>query len=391
MRPLSKSIADIRLSYDVIVVGSGYGGGVAASRLARCGKRVCLLERGREFPIGDFPDTPSEATGEVQVTREGKHLGDPMGLYDLRLGKDMHVFIGCGLGGTSLVNANVSLPIDDRVWEDPVWPDELVADADRKEGERRARRMLSPVPYPEDVPLAKLSAMRLSAGSLGNGAIKPPINVTFERTVNHANVEQPACTLCGDCCSGCNVGAKNTTQMNYLPDAVNHGAEIYTGTQVRHVRKEHGKWRVFFDLISTEREKFDSPSQSIVADVVVLAAGTLGSTEILLRSRENGLPVSDRVGHGFTGNGDILAFAYNNEVEINGIGFGHPPHADVPPVGPCISGAIDLRRTDNFEHGMIIEEGSIPSGLAPLLPAIMVGNATVFGDDTDRGIKDELS
>ena len=67
--------------------------------------------------------------------------------------------------------------------------------------------------------------------------------------------------------------------------------------------------------------------QSITADVVVLAAGTLGSTEILLRSREAGLPVSGQVGERFTGNGDVLAFGFNNDVPINGIGVGEPPAA----------------------------------------------------------------
>ena len=124
--------------------------------------------------------------------------------------------------------------------------------------------------------------------------VRPPINVTFERQVNYAGVEQPACTLCGDCCSGCNVGSKNTVQVTYLADAYNHGAEIFTEMRVSHVRRERGRWRVFFEPLGHEREKFAAAEQSITADVVVLAAGTLGSTEILLRSREKGLPVSDQ-------------------------------------------------------------------------------------------------
>ena len=195
--------------------------------------------------------------------------------------------------------------------------------------------------------------------------MRPPINVTFERQVNYAGVEQPACTLCGDCCSGCNVGSKNTVQVTYLADAFNHGAEIFTEMRVSHVRPERGRWRVFFEPLGHEREKFAAAEQSITADVVVLAAGTLGSTEILLRSREQGLPVSDQLGERFTGNGDVLAFAYNNDVPVNGIGVGDPPPADTDPVGPCITGLIDLRDTPKLEDGMVIEEGSIPSALAP--------------------------
>ena len=93
--------------------------------------------------------------------------------------------------------------------------------------------MLRPVPYPVDdakrKPLAKLERMAEAAKRLDDRSCRaPPINVAFEAGTNAAGVDQPACTLCGDCCSGCNVGAKTTVQMTYLPDAVNHGAEIFT-------------------------------------------------------------------------------------------------------------------------------------------------------------------
>ncbi|MEI9900350.1 MAG: GMC family oxidoreductase N-terminal domain-containing protein [Hyphomicrobium sp.] len=117
--------------------------------------------------------------------------------------------------------------------------------------------------------------------------------------MNYAGVEQPACTLCGDCCSGCNVGAKNTVQVTYLADAFHHGAEIFTEMKVTHVRQERGRWRVFFEPLGHEREKFAAADQSITADVVVLAGGTLGSTEILLRSRAEGLALSDQLGERF--------------------------------------------------------------------------------------------
>ena len=395
MRRLSRSIADLKLQYDAIVVGSGYGGGVAASRLARMGRKVAVLERGREFAIGDFPDRINEAHAEFQVSGAGRRLGSETGLYDLRLGKDIHVFVGCGLGGGSLINANVSLPPDPRVWDDPVWPRALIGDQIRQEGFTRARNMLRPVPYPNSVPLPKLQALETAGRALGRSAERPPINVTFERQVNHAGVEQPACTLCGDCCSGCNVGAKNTVQVTYLADAWHHGAEIFCGLMVDHVRRDRAGWRVMLEAVSHERDKLGAGLQSISAGIVVLAAGTLGSTEILLRSREHGLAVSDRLGERFTGNGDVLAFAYNNDVPVNGIGFGHPPQADPGPVGPCITGIIDMRSTgealENVERGMVIEEGSIPAGLAPILPVLMSAGAVAFGDDTDGGFADEVS
>jgi cholesterol oxidase len=390
MRRLSKSIADIKVRYDAVVVGSGYGGGVAASRLARAGRNVAVLERGREFAVGTFPDQPLEAKAEMQITSSRGHIGPENGLYDLRLGKDMHVFVGCGLGGTSLVNANVSLEPDARLWEDGRWPDELVADPDLKEGYARARRMLRPTPYPNAKPLAKLDALERSAAALGEPFTRPPINVTFETQVNHAGVEQKACTLCGDCCSGCNVGAKNTVQMTYLPDAANFGAEIFTETKIHYVRKEGTVWRIYFEIVGAERDRYGAALQSIVADDVVLAAGTLGSTEILLRSRDKGLKLSKQLGQRFSGNGDVMAFGYNNETRINGVGFGHPPPDDADPVGPCIAGLIDMRGKDRVDHGMVIQEGSIPSGLAPILPALFSSGAGLLGDDTDSGLRDAL-
>src|SRR3954463_12591753 len=115
----------MRDRYDIVVVGSGYGGAIAASRMARAGRSVCVLERGEELQPGEYPDTELEALESLQVDSPGGHAGSRTGLYDLRLNPDMNVFLGCGLGGTSLVNANVSLHPDERAFDDPAWPQEL--------------------------------------------------------------------------------------------------------------------------------------------------------------------------------------------------------------------------------------------------------------------------
>jgi cholesterol oxidase len=387
---LARNLDELQPRYDAVVVGSGYGAGVAASRLARMGYSVAVLERGREFAIGEFPDTLPEATQEFQYVLGGEHIGKLTGLYELHFGRDMHVLVGCGLGGTSLINANVSLPPDQRVWEDARWPVELFRDDTLEEGFARARRMLRPVPYPNDVKLEKLARMGEAATALGTELSYPPINVTFREEPNAAGVVQPACALCGDCCSGCNTGAKTTVQMTYLPDAVNHGAQIFTGATVRSLRKEADGWRVLYTPTASRRDGFKSPERSVSAVIVVLGAGSLGSTEILLRSKAEGLPVSDRLGHGFTGNGDVLAFAYNGDKPVNGVGVGVPSRVDTSPPGPCIAGAIDLRASSAFEEGMIIEEGVLPSGLAEILPATFSVGGKLFGKDADHGVLDEV-
>jgi len=391
---LSSRLEDLKEYYDVVVIGSGYGGGIAASRLARAGKKVCLLERGKEFMPGEFPDVPIEALEQMQFDLPETTLGSKTGLYNLHVNKDINVLVGCGLGGTSLINANVSLKADPRVFGDPRWPKELIKDLNSRieEGYEHAEEMLKPTPYPEDFPtLRKLEAQQVAAHYIRQPFSRPPINVNFKDQVNHVGVEQKACNLCGDCVSGCNNTAKNTTQMNYLPDAWNHGAEIFTECRVRYIERKNDTWLVYFQALDVGREKFDAPDMFLSADIVIVSAGTLGSTEIMLRSKRNGLPLSNALGKHFTGNGDVLGFAYDADLEINGVGYGsHTPDRNNP-CGPCITTLTDTRKTaQNYREGMVIEEGSIPGALGPLLPAVFAALAKAIGKDTDHGIIDRI-
>ena len=144
MAGLSRSLEFVRDRYDVIVVGSGYGGGVAASRLARAGKKVAVLERGREVLTGQFPSRFPDLKNEMQVTGKRLRTGPSSALFDVRLGEDMHVLVGCGLGGGSLINAGVALRPDARVFADERWPGQIAQDGLLDEGFRRARLWLHP-------------------------------------------------------------------------------------------------------------------------------------------------------------------------------------------------------------------------------------------------------
>ena len=391
---LSLPITSIKPFYDVVVIGSGYGGSIAASRLARAGLKVCLLERGKEYQPGDYPDDQVEATKEMQVNMPHKHLGSTTALYEFHVNKDINVFVGCGLGGTSLVNANVCIEPDRRVFEDEAWPKEIREDLDSFDrGVQRAREMLKPEYYPEGQngypKLPKTEAMKVAAQALNEKFAFAPINVTFENKINHVGVEQHKCDLCGDCVTGCNYGAKNTTLMNYLPDAHNHGAEIFTEVAVQHLEKVNDQWVVYYRLQEAGREKFKAPFLFVRANMVVLGAGSLGSTEILLKSKQNGLQVSNLLGHRFTGNGDVLGFGFNNDYEINGVGFGkYKPGEKVEAVGPCIGGIIDMRGKENLEEGYVIEEGVIPGALSGILPGTFITVAKLMGKDTDANLKD---
>jgi cholesterol oxidase len=104
--------------YDVIIIGSGYGGAITAARLANAewpGEKpsICVLERGKEWLPGDFPDNLTSGAGALRSAL------NPLGLYDFRIGADIGAWMGSGLGGTSLINANVAFEPDDEVFDNP--------------------------------------------------------------------------------------------------------------------------------------------------------------------------------------------------------------------------------------------------------------------------------
>lgn len=380
MTQLSSPLSDIQPFYDVLVIGSGYGGSIAASRLSRAGLKVGLLEKGKEFQPGQYPADVAEACEEMQVHAPDK-AAVSNGLYEFHVGPDISVFKGCGLGGTSLVNANVSIVPEDRVFQDARWPKAIREAMDGlRQGYDRARAMLEPAQYPEGAPgypeLAKAKAMKTSAAAMGFPFVYPDINVTFADRVNKSGVSQGACKNCGDCVTGCNHGAKNTLLMNYLPDAFNHGAQIFCGVEVSHIARSGDGWAVYYDIHGVGRPAFHAPPLFTRARAVIVSAGTLGSTEILLRSRAAGLALSGALGRHFTGNGDVLGFSYNCKDPIHGIGLGkHTGQDGFAPVGPCITSLIDMRHQPVLTDGMTFEEGSIPAPIAAVVNNAMLGLA----------------
>jgi cholesterol oxidase len=386
---LSRPHEDLKSHYEVAVIGSGYGGGVAGSRLARAGRQVAIFERGREILPGEYPNHALKLVEDVQTDLPEGHLGSHTALFDFRFNPDVNVIVGCGLGGTSLINANISLEPEARIFEDSHWPEAVRGEA--RNGAlasqfRRAATALGATPLPESSPrTAKFDAVSRVASHLGRPVSRVPINVTFKDGTNWAGVEQKACVLCGDCVAGCNHGAKNTTLMNYLPDAVRHGAEIFTRMRLEYLERDGSGWRLHFQPMDGGLLGAAPAQVQVTAEIVILAAGTLGSTEILLRSRERGLAVSDALGSRFTGNGDMIGFAYNSEETMNAVGWGDRDRLGDAPVGACSTAMLDLRDGIPLGQTKMLVESSIPGAFAAFLPKAFAAGAKLEGVRTEDG------
>jgi cholesterol oxidase len=275
---LANNWAARRPSYDFVIVGSGYGGAITAARIATANLNpkpsVCILERGKEWPVGTFPDSLDRAI------RENRNDFNPLGLYELLTYNDISVIKGSGLGGTSLVNANVAIVPDEEAFQRSAWPASLNRAA-LAPYYTRARQTLDARPHPRAMQLNKVRALAVRATEMNRQVEPLDLAVNFHIDgVNAHGMAQVPCNDCGDCVSGCNFGAKNTLYMNYLPMARNAGAEIYTQTRVDHVEKlASGGWRI-------HGRHFESPLKSkkfsLDAANVILAAGSINTTEILL-------------------------------------------------------------------------------------------------------------
>ena len=376
MSSLTKPPHELKDQYDVVIIGSGYGGGVAASRLARMGLRVCVLEKGRQWRPGDFNNTVKGLWDRSRMAGKTIRLGPDNALFDLRLGKQMHVLSGCGLGGGSLINAGLAFRPDPWVFEQENWPKQIPGDEHLSSGFERAEKMLGVAHCPGGADFLKFKSLQTCALELAKdeeqkqhaNAELVPSTINYAPAFNQANVMQSACTLCGDCWMGCNVGAKNTVANSYLTDATHFGASLFTGMEVKFVRKTDDHWLVFYDQLEESSSKLLTKG-SLKADLLILSAGVIGTTEILMRSTAQGLSISDQLGKYFSANGDDLAFGHDMPEQVNGIAIGHPPRAKLDqPVGPNCIGMISLQENDQPQSQIKLQAGTMITLMAALAP-----------------------
>lgn len=373
--PLSRPLEQLRSQYHTLVIGSGYGGSVMAARLAGSGS-LCLFERGREWLPQDFPDSSS------QVVHELRSDAAPLGLFDYRAGADLDALVGNGLGGTSLINANVVIAPDRDGFG--AWPAALrdaYLSGQMDSYEQRVREMLAVESTGDSLGLRKTqfhastTARRSRAGaSVAFRRLDLAVNLSrYAGTPNAHGVVQSPCRLCGDCVSGCRSGAKNSLDVNYLSLAARRGAEIFTRIEVDYVERASGLWRVHY----LARPAGAAPRRgSVLAQRVVVSAGALGSSQILLRSAAMGLVLPAALGTRVSANGDYLGIGYNSAVQTDSVGFGEAaPLFDMRKVGPTITSAAQYGSAMPRQR-FLIEEGAWPRALTDALRLLLPASAS---------------
>ncbi|QFG20479.1 GMC oxidoreductase [Actinomadura sp. WMMB 499] len=411
---------------DAVVVGSGFGGSVAAYRLAEAGRSVVLLERGQPYPPGSFPRSPRQL---------GRAFWDPAaglyGMFDVWSFKGCDSVVSAGLGGGSLIYANVLLRKDEHwfVDEQPMpgggyesWP---VSRADLDPHYDAVEKMMGATPYPLDVApftdTPKTHAMQDAAAELGLRCELPPLAVSFAGRPGGApgvglpiaepeygnlhGMPRRTCKLCGECDIGCNEGAKNSLDHTYLSAAAHHGADIRASREVKAIRpRPGGGYEVDYvhhtDLTAKRRKK-QQRVETITCDRLILGAGTYGTTFLLLKSRTAFPGLSGALGTRFSGNGDLLTFLLNAR-----------DRERVRPLdasrGPVITSAIrlpdEVDGVPGAGRGAYIEEGGYPGFTDWIVHSHDVGDAVeravrflwdrfveFFKDAPDTNLSKEIS
>jgi cholesterol oxidase len=362
--------------FDVVVVGSGFGGSVTAARLAAAGVKVCVLERGKAYPPGSFPRTPWETKQGFWAPEDGLH-----GMFDVWSFRGLNAVVSSGLGGGSLIYANVMWrpPAEWFLTDDPStgqthpWP---VTRAELDPHYDLVERALGATPYPyfSDTPKTREFTTALSA--CGFTPIAPNLAITFEPgqgqpfgnpADNLHGLQREACRLCGECDVGCNYGSKNTLDYTFLSDAHRDGAEIHPLVEVRGFARTDSGFVVHAveHQPSEQRSRSELPAITVTCRRLVLSAGTLGTTHLLLRNRSRLPGISPLLGTRFSGNGDYLTWAHGCR-EDGGVRLIDGSRA------PVITAAARLE--DEHEGGdgpgLVIEDGGYPAYAAWMVQAM---------------------
>lgn len=292
--------------FDVAIIGSGFGGSVSALRLTEKGYRVCVIEAGRRFADADFAQSAWQLGKLAFMPRLGM-----FGLYRVHLLRNVGVLAGAGVGGGSLNYANTLYRPPGAFFRDPQWVGITDWEQELAPHYDQAERMLGVVTNPLRTYSDRVMAAVADELGATDTFAPTPVGVFFGNEDNGCRPGQKttdpffggsgpartACTGCGCCMTGCRVGAKNTLVKNYLGLAERAGAVVIDRTTVTRLARGDSGWR-----LSTRRSAAWGPVRAdrrvIVADQVIVAAGTYNTQKLLHRAKDRGdLPgLSDALG-----------------------------------------------------------------------------------------------
>ena len=350
------------LQFDVVVIGSGFGGSVTALRLREKGYSVAVLEAGKRFADKDFPKTSWRVNKFLFAPALGCY-----GIQRIHFLPDVLVLCGAGVGGGSLVYANTLYQPGDKYFNDPQWADITDWKRELEPWYEQAHRMLgvevNPFLSPSDI------AMQGAAAKMGVADTfkMAPLGVYFgagegktasDPYFGGKGPDRVGCTNCGECMTGCRHNAKNTLPKNYLGLAEGAGVQVFQMTTVTEfVQREDGMWKV-----STEKTgSWDgSRGPTFIAKDLVIAAGTYNTQKLLHKMKRKQLPkISDHLGKLSRTNSEALTGALMDSREIDfsrgaaiTSSFFPDEHTHVEPVrygkGSNFMGLLQTIMTDGF-------------------------------------------
>ena len=343
-----------------------------------------MIERGREWVPGTFPDRTVDVFKNTRNALAGRakgQLNNPLGLYNVMMNDEVNVLTGNGLGGGSLVNASIALRPNHEVFEQKEWPKALrdvsVLNPYYKMVARQMNLSMTPFDQTPKVRSRRLAAERLSAEpgffDRSNISVMYDHRHLDDQLRNPQGMIQRPCTLCGDCITGCNVGAKNTLLMNYLPVAKHNGTEMYTQCEVESIEKARGHYRL--NLIYFKQGKSGEITRhplTITSQMVVVGAGSPGSTTILLNSQRDGFKFSPALGYNWSGNGDTIGFVIDMPAPTNIGGFGAYDTPNCRPgVGPTVQSSLNYYSNQELFQRLLVQDAGIPRAMSNLFTLLL--------------------